>query len=323
MQYFIKLIGLIMDSISFEKAYFIKLGQEGKWEEDSIKNSYIRIGWSIVDINDINTENWGKVRKVIETHFLKNGKKRGISQDFNSLKNIYESNSKTIFITFIGLNMYWCQSSDLNKPKVYEDEVSKFIKLDKKWQSCDINGNELKINNISTKLTQVRRFPGACCEIHEISYLNRLLNGLTSNEYQAIQSSREKLINEVENGIKLLHEKDFELLIDLIFRQSGWHRISVLGKTEKDIDIELQDPVSGLLFVVQVKSKADVKQFEIFANKFTQTEYTKAYFVVHSPNENLINYKNDDENIELVLSKQIAEYVVGLGLTGWLIERIK
>jgi len=39
--------------------------------------------------------------------------------------------------------------------------------------------------------------------------------------------------------------KDFELLADLIFTQSGWQRTSVLGKTEKSIDLELLSPVTG------------------------------------------------------------------------------
>jgi hypothetical protein len=43
---------------------------------------------------------------------------------------------------------------------------------------------------------------------------------------------------------------------DLIFRQSGWRRISFVGKSKEFFDIDLEDPINGDLYQMQIKSEA-------------------------------------------------------------------
>jgi hypothetical protein len=59
--------------------------------------------------------------------------------------------------------------------------------------------------------------------------------------------------------IQRLDDKDFENLVDMVFTAGGWRRIGGVGGTEKNIDIELQQPVTGEFVMVKVKSKCSPK----------------------------------------------------------------
>jgi hypothetical protein len=51
-------------------------------------------------------------------------------------------------------------------------------------------------------------------------------------------------------------------LVDLVFRQAGWQRLSVLGETMKFTDMDLLEPVTGDQYQVQVKSAATLADLE-------------------------------------------------------------
>jgi hypothetical protein len=57
----------------------------------------------------------------------------------------------------------------------------------------------------------------------------------------------------VLNLLKLLGEKDFEVLVDLVFYASGWRRQGVSGKTQRTLDLDLLLPSTGERAFVQVK----------------------------------------------------------------------
>lgn len=60
--------------------------------------------------------------------------------------------------------------------------------------------------------------------------------------------------------IQNLQWKDFETLIDLIFRQAGWQKVGQTGKTQKTLDLELLAPVTGETAIVQIKAQSDLNQ---------------------------------------------------------------
>ena len=48
-----------MEDFNFENAYYIKLGLHGVWEQSSIDESKLRIGWSLRSVKDFNA---GKIK---------------------------------------------------------------------------------------------------------------------------------------------------------------------------------------------------------------------------------------------------------------------
>jgi hypothetical protein len=175
-------------------------------------------------------------------------------------------------------------------------------------------------------VSEVRGFRGTACRVNKEATddLRRLLNARPSDKFKSIVQAKENLIAEVTRSLRQLHWKDFETLSDLVFRNSGWHRISVVGEAMKYVDIELEEPITHDLYQVQVKSSATLADFEDYARQFSGGSFRKLYFVVHTPEGDLATAKRSDTaNIELILPGRLAEMVVELGLVNWLLGKIK
>lgn len=314
-----------MDKIQFDKAYYIKLGERGAWEEDSINTGKIRIGWSDTKLEDIQKGNWDKIKKEIQEDFRDRNKKKGATQDFNALKNIYDADSNTVFVTFHSSKLWWCRVKDeARKERIKEDNLSKYREVDGKWSDQDVVEKVLLSNQIPGNVSQLQRFPATCCKVGEIDHLRRLINAEHSPEYKSISEAKKELISRVGAGIKLLHWKDFEILVDLVFSQAGWRRVSVLGETMKFFDLVLEEPITNDLYGVQIKSAATSGDFKNYAERFTNGEFKRLYFVVHSTDdEKLSENSKDYKHVELIFADELAKMVVDGGLVGWLMEKIR
>ncbi|HVP49132.1 MAG TPA: hypothetical protein VMT32_21210 [Bryobacteraceae bacterium] len=129
------------------------------------------------------------------------------------------------------------------------------------------------------------------------------------------------LVDRIAHAIGNLHWKDFEILVDLVFRQAGWRRISQLGETMKYVDLELEEPVTRDRYQVQVKSRAGLAEFNDYATQFSPRGFRKLYFVVHTPSDDLAN-GSSLENVELVRRRELASMVLDGGLTRWLMDKV-
>jgi hypothetical protein len=95
--------------------------------------------------------------------------------------------------------------------------------------------------------------------------------------------------------IALLHWKDVELLVDLIFARSGWQRVSEIGGIQEDIDLILEQPATGDHTFVQVKSTADYAALREFVERCTGA-CDHMFFVCHKPQGEL---GRDDSNVDI------------------------
>ena len=307
-----------IDTITFEKAFYVKLGRKGDWEEASLRENVIRIGWRNQTLKDINNGAWGEIQEQLEREIADHGV---AVRDCRALRMICESTHEDIWITFHASKMYWCKV--LRSGVIEKDTVSKYRRV-QPWRCTNIFGKPLLTAQIPGTIAKVQGFRGTICKVKEVDDLCRLINGKQSSEYHQIKDSRDVLCSHVEQGIKKLHWKDFETLVDLMFRASGWRRISVLGETMKFSDVELEEPITGDMYQVQVKSRASLKDFSEYARRVTGEDYRKLYFVVHTPDKKLAEAANGcDDKIELILPHRLAEMVVELGLLNWLMNKIQ
>jgi hypothetical protein len=114
---------------------------------------------------------------------------------------------------------------------------------------------------------------------------------VAQSEVRKAMEQLESLQLSIQNLIQGLWWKDFELLVDLIFTQSGWQRLSVLGQTDKNIDLDPSREI-GL---------------------------DEMYFVVHTCDLTMRNRTETGVNI-LDLEK-LSKLVVNAGLINWLITK--
>lgn len=307
-----------MQPVDFKNAYYIKLGRGGKWEESSIRENKVRIGWISWTVEEINQRNWNNLKQKYRKGYKSKG---SATTDINALKTIVESTSDDVWIAFHASYLWWCR---VGKPGIFEDKISKYREVAGQWNNRDICDQFLILNQIPGSISKKQRFAGTICHVKEVDDLRRLLNNQPSHAFQAISEAKTILIEDVEKGLKGLHWKDFEILVDLVFRNAGWRRISMLGGPMKTVDVELEEPITGDLYQVQVKSAATINDFKKYAQNFLPGTFRKLYFVVHSPEAKLVNYQGKQhEEIELILPRRLAQMVVDFGLTDWLLKKIR
>jgi len=303
--------------VEFEKAYFIKLGSSGKWAKNCFETNRIRIGWNNIPVNLIRQKEWEEIYRINRITAKDDG---SATRDSNALKNIIEANETTIFITFENSVMFWAKPSDIIT--IDEDDISKFRIVDGSWSNKDVSGNLLFINKLPGAITKVQRFSGTSCSVRDIDILRRLINCQTNEYFKNICKAKEELEKSIENAIKILHWKDFELLVDLIFRETGWKRISALGESMKFVDLELKDPITDDLYQVQVKSATTKKQFKKYVTDFDNENYRRLFYIVHTCDDDIRDHSLlEGKDVEVWTVKEISIAVVKYGLVEWVIEK--
>ncbi|MHB1072792.1 MAG: hypothetical protein ACYC3Q_08200, partial [Gemmatimonadaceae bacterium] len=300
----------------------------GGWAEDAIANRKLRFGWQVVSLSDIHAENWGRIRRSIEKEHQ--GKKGVVTTDTERLRDLVTTGPGDLWITFHGSRLFWGRVAP---GAVEQDDTSKFRRLVDGWHGANVRGEPLLVGRIPGVIAQLQGFRGTVCSVRATDVLRRLIAGETSPAHRAVSAARDSLVNELQGAIQQLHWKDFETLVDLIFRDAGWRRLGVLGESMKFADLELEEPITKDRYQVQVKSRADVSEYVAYANAFLTDQhhdFRRLYFVVHSPTPALAahisNQERDDRGdrrVEPILPGRLAQMVVNAGLTGWVLDKVR
>jgi hypothetical protein len=299
------------------KVRYIKLGQGGEWEEECIEQEHtLRIKFLEADHALCLAGKWKAISKHYQNHGMAEGPANGFA---NQIREFYEDDGSALWLTFYKRLLWWCFS----KPAVrLMKDKTKTKEAVGGWKCKDIDGSLLSVDNLSGKLLRVQGFRGTICQVKEAEYVLRKINGEELPETKQAREALAGLCESLEQLIQHLHWKDFEILVDLIFRQAGWQRLGVLGKTEKALDLELLSPVLGLRAFVQIKSSSDVEEFREYCEAFDQMpQFQQMFYVVHTPNDALSRAKPTDDRIKLILLDDVAKLTVSGGLVEWLIEK--
>jgi hypothetical protein len=307
-----------MSPIEFKSAYYIKLGKaEWDWESDSISTGKLRLGWRQQSIDDINRGRW----QLIEQQLRAKDEGRRISattSDLKALMTIASSGADDIWVTFHQTKLWWAQ---LEPGPIEADDVSKFRRTLGPWHDRAIDGRLLAANALPGKIAQLQGFRATVCRVKYPDLLRRTINATPSPLAAEISRQRESLAEFLASAIKELHWKDFETLVDLVFRNAGWRRISVLGQLAKGYDLELREPITEAHYVVQVKSRAGLSDLQTTIENFSSEDYQRVYFVVHSPDDDLVNAATIPEHVDIVSPRRLADLALDSGLVDWIEEK--
>ena len=306
-----------MQEINPTQVRFIKLGEGGEWEASCIAEGVIRLGYHSPHHQHSLNRNWDVIRQF--WLIARKGNQGATTNSVNQIRDFYELDEHCLWITFYKKRLYWCFADT----KVEElPDLSRVRDVIGQWSSCDIYGKPLRVENIDGRVTKVQGYRGTICSVEMQDYLIRKINGHTIDEVQTAKDSLQRLRGEVEELIKGLWWHDFELLIDLIFSKSGWQRFSVLGKTEKDIDLDVYSPATQKRAFVQIKSSTSKTDFELYLKSYDEYEqFDEMYFIYHTCREDLASTLGERKDIHLWDLSRIARLVVNSGLVEWLINK--
>src|SRR3989338_1233931 len=302
-----------MTRIDPKDVFYIKLGRGGEYADECIKEGIVKVGFGNVPLRAIEEENWGEILNIFSvtpTSFTEQIKKFALADE------------RTLWITFHSDKLWWCFAKkliteNLDKTK-YKNTVSG-------WSSKNVKGEELLSGNLSGALTAIQRFQGTICGVREASYVVKKINAEELPEVGTAEKDFSQLAKSVGALIKRLGPKDFELLIDLIFRGMGCQRIGVVGGVQKTKDIELFSPVIGERYLVQVKSRTNLKQYQEYLERFSElTNYSRYYYVYHTATDKKLEaYQGNEEDASIIWRlSDIAKYTIDAGLLPWLINKV-
>lgn len=304
--------------IEFEKAYFIRLGRKNKWAEECISKGIIRLGYNSPMHNNCINGKWS----LVEKYWVEQGKTTGKAKDYtNQIRKFYTADKNILWVTFFNRKLYYAFSYPEITEVSFEGERER--KTISPWSCLDIKGQVLSLERLSSKLTKTQGYQGTICEIKETEYLKNKINAKASEIAEIAKNKKENLIKSLVPLIQQLTWYDFELLVDLIFTNSGWRRIEDRKYGQESIDLDLVLPVNGKRAFVQIKSSSDLKEFLEYKDEFSSMEqYSEFYYFVHTPKDKKLEEFNElEENEYLFIAENISELLVNMGLVDWLIEK--
>lgn len=296
---------------------FIKLGEKGKWEKECIEDAHtIRLGFESNQHDECLDQKWNLVR----AYWLKvrNGNETEATKDLNEIQAFYELPETTLWVTFYNRLLYWCF---VEKEVIELDEdKSRIRKAMGKWSCQSLQGTPLHVGNIDGRVSKVQGFRRTICRIERSEYLVQKIRGDLQPEVVKAKNAFANLSTEAANLIKGLWWHDFELLTDLIFSRGGWQRVSVLGKTEKDVDIDMLSPVTNRRAFVQVKSSSNYETFQDSLTTFRSSSiYDEMYFVAHTLDPRILSHA--ESGVTVLGPTKLAELSINSGLMDWLLKK--
>ncbi|BFI96222.1 MAG: hypothetical protein RSP_17320 [Rhodanobacter sp.] len=298
------------------KAYFIKLGEGGEWEPSCLAEGVLKFGYRETPQELCLSGEWDQVKAFWTVK--RKGNAGTASNDTRQIRAFFETNAHDLFITFSKGYLWWCQPT--GTPIVTEEDGGVRMRptVDG-WRNTSLAGEPLLISRLSGKLTKTQMYKGTICDVVERDYLLRRINDEQTPELVAAEASEKDLLRHILAMIRLLIPKDFELLVELIFSNSGWQRQTRTGGTQKTIDLDLLLPSTRERAFVQVKSETNTKQFDTYAMQFAATDaHARMFFVWHTGTVN----REPPRNVTLWGPDIIASKVLDAGLLAWLKDRV-
>lgn len=301
---------------------YIKLGRSGQFAGDCFAGGYIGLGFDAIPHDLCRGGDWQGVRAC----FLAAGKKPAKAADHTrEVRTFYEADADVLWITLAQDRLWWAFAEPLvSWEPTAAGRLPRRRKTIGPWRSADVNGAPLLARALSTRLTSISRYQGTLCAVREQRYLLDRINGQEEPLIAEAEALRTALHDLTQRLILTLHHRDFEIMVDLIFQASGWRRVSVLGETEADADLLLEQIATGERAFVQVKSRATPAVLEDYIARFkARGDCGRMFFICHSPSPALAKQANGYAAIDLWLGDSLAAKALRAGLFDWIVDRVR
>ena len=310
-----------------KKIRYIKLGDGRKWWNECKERNILRLGF-----NSGSSEIYDLARKrdwlSVKNYWAENGVGTP-TQHTNQMQEYFEDDGETLWITFQGGCLYYAFTDGGEIIREHPSEGTSWTSYrtltNVGWRNDDLDGNEMRIEGLSGRLTRTAGFRQTICGLQKDveEYLrNRLQCKLNADLVNAL-SSVVNLEKSMQPLIKSLTFYDFELLVELIFSNSGWRKTTTTGGNQKTTDLDLYNPITNKQIWVQVKSDTDPGEFNDYVNKhfLDRASFETLYYVYHTGSVGeRFNY---DSQIAVWNIEVVAKQVIANGLVDWVLNKAR
>lgn len=300
---------------------YIKLGTGGCWEPLCLEDGTLRLGFYEVPHEFGATGNKDAIK-----HIYAHLPSAVASDHARQVLQFYDTSAEVIWITFANGFLWWCKAEPdieyFGGESVRFPDGSRLRRAVNGWSNQSVHGKLLRVGELRGDLTKTAAYRKTICDLKPdlLAYLLRKINDEELPEVRAAQQAIDGLQVALGSLIQMLNAQDFELLVELIFSQSGWQRISSVGGTTKTTDIELRLPITGELAMVQVKSETNQKEFNDYIAAFERRGIQRLFYVYHTAKGRMA-LNGADPRITLIGPEQLAPMVIRAGLIDWVMEK--
>lgn len=301
---------------------YIKLGEAGAWAHEALASGMVPLMYHKVAHGPCAAGDWETVRAQLTAAGRKGGK---VADGVRELRDFYELDEHCLWVTLAEGHLWWafaeCEVIAVAEPA--EDRPARMRRTVAGWSNCNLTGEPLRLNTLSTSLTKVAGYRATICKIEREDYLLRRIRGEPEPLLQEAEQVRGSLMDVAANMIAQLDWRAFEIMVDLIFARGGWQRQSALGGDEVDADLRLTSPTTGERAWVQVKSRASQRVLDDYLARFSRDgSAERFYFVCHSPRGEL-RLPEQARGAQVWTGRELAHHALAAGLFDWLIERTR
>lgn len=295
---------------------YIKLGPNGAWFDRCVRDGIIELGHSAVSHDLASAGDWADVKAI----WIGHGTAPRVAASFErEVREFYTLPAKTLWLT-IGRGLLWWGFAEPEVTSVHDPERgARARRIIGGWRSTDLDGKPLLLSELSTRLTQVAAYRQTLCSV-DADYVLRRIKAEDEPMVTAAKLSQAAQTAAALPLIQHLHDRDFELLVDLICSTSGWRRVSAVGgSAQADTDLILEQAATGERAFVQVKSKADQAVLDDYIQRFEGSGMDRMIFACHSPRTALESASKMP--VHLWFGDRLADQAVKAGLMQWLIDK--
>lgn len=315
----------LLDCATPSGVRFIKLGKKSAWWSVARDTNTLRLGFRQFDFGLCKGGAWSRAK---EAYAAISSRKRpaDIARAVNQVREFFELPESVLWCTMETGDVWWCfaepQVIDLCAGNDASAEVTgaRMRRVIDRWRNTDINGDRLRLDSMTTKITKVASFQETICKPHGAADLLNRIRAIQSDAHARAAAAHGYLVQAVGDILDQLHQNDFELLIELIFSSSGWKRISAVGGTQKMLDLAMILPTTDEHCFVQVKAQTNRTTFHKLIDALDNSQgYSRMFFVYHTPAEAFENAAAD--RVTVWHRYEIARQAVRAGLVDWILSR--
>jgi hypothetical protein len=302
---------------------YMKNGAGGKWWTAAKDRGQLHFGWWFLPRDLLQQRDLDGIKACIGERYKKQG---AATADFNAIKLVIEHPSQHIWVTFEDGYLWWCTvhdgiavNLDMRKEKT---EGSFWLTCNIPWSNHSVGGRLLARSELPGTVGAVAGFRATVCEPKGSPDILRLIQDKKDPDAVLVIQTRKAYTAAVAKLVRKLHDRDFELLIDLVLARTGWTRLAKLGGVTEGIDIEAENVAANEIAFVQVKSKADQGILNDYIQRFQarRERYHRMIFAVHEPLG--ILKPPAGEAVQIWSGERVAQLAVQLGLGDWIANRL-
>lgn len=201
------------------------------------------------------------------------------------MREFYKLPQGTLWFTIADGQLRWAVAGGPVEVAVEPEEGQprRWCKTVDGWHAESLTGEALTAATLSSALTKVSSYQRTICSTAQADYLLRRIRGEVDPLVVRARALKSETASVTLEMIRRLQPDEFEVLVDLIFARSGWRRVGRLGGNQPDVDLLLEQPLTGRTGWVQVKSSCTQAVLDDYYSRFRQGSAAgDFFFVVHT-----------------------------------------